>query len=137
MYAITCMWVLFNRFYAPSLRGLLLCFDCPPVFTEFCLTEVQYISHFTDITCPWGWGRVKILDLQISAMLPLGASGFHKHILFRFIGVLHLVYTYTCVQVYGEIILYFPHSEYYKLKNMYTLLFSLLIHVYYWKLVAC
>ena len=22
-------------------------------------------SHFTDITCPWGWGRVQIWDLEI------------------------------------------------------------------------
>ena len=25
-------------------------------------------SHFTDITCPWGWGGVKMLDLEIFAI---------------------------------------------------------------------
>ena len=40
-------------------------------------------SHFTDITCPWGWGWVRILDLKIFAIFWLschwGASQFLKH----------------------------------------------------------
>ena len=39
-------------------------------------------SHFTDIPCPWGWGGVKIWDLEIChilTLLPPGASVFHKH----------------------------------------------------------
>ena len=40
-------------------------------------------SHFTDITCPWGWGGVKMLGLRdfchILTLLPPGASVFHKH----------------------------------------------------------
>ena len=39
-------------------------------------------SHFTDMTCPWGWDRSKI-ELRdfchISTLLPPGASVFHKH----------------------------------------------------------
>ena len=40
-------------------------------------------SHFTDIPCPWGWGRgqnVGIRDFcHILTLLPPGESVFHKH----------------------------------------------------------
>ena len=39
-------------------------------------------SHFTDIPCPWGSGRVKMWNLEFShilTLLPPGASVFHKH----------------------------------------------------------
>ena len=32
-------------------------------------------SHFTDITCPWGWGRVKIWDLEILPYFDFVAAG--------------------------------------------------------------
>ena len=32
-------------------------------------------SHFTDITCPWGWGGVKIWDLEILPYFDFVAAG--------------------------------------------------------------
>ena len=32
-------------------------------------------SHFTDITCPWGLGVVKIEDLEIFAIFDFVAGG--------------------------------------------------------------
>ena len=32
-------------------------------------------SHFTDITCPWGWGGVKMQDLEIFAIFDFVAAG--------------------------------------------------------------
>ena len=40
-------------------------------------------SHFTDITCPWGWGGGQNVGLRhfchSLTLLPPGASVFHKH----------------------------------------------------------
>ena len=49
----------------------------------YTLSSSKGCSHFTDITCPWGWGGVKNVGLRdfchsLTLLLP-GASVFHRY----------------------------------------------------------
>ena len=64
-------------------------------------------SHFTDITCPCGWGGVKIYDLEIFAIFRLcGRRG-------------HLCFTNTCLVVLCVIIIWM--DIYIKFKTLFWL----------------
>ena len=68
------------------------------------VTSSMGSSHFTDITCPWGWGRVKMYDFEIFAIFWLCCGWGHPCftntclvvIKVNFLGFLSLVYFKNC-----------------------------------------